>query len=239
MTQGAAQHQAAGGPQPPPTARDHGGPIQILLVMKAPEAAFCAAALRRHTPTLAIARAGDHGEIDTALYRLAEPARLIGFSTAVLVRGDALPCFTAGAFNFHPGPPEYPGNRPSAFAFYNGAATFGVTFHRMLARVDAGEILDCARFPSTRFSSAGALAIEAYQRLAQLFLQNAAALADLGSSPVGIGEHWGPHKTTMAEFEAMRRVPADMDPEEIDRRIRAFGSVYTPIVPKAGTRQKT
>jgi methionyl-tRNA formyltransferase len=216
-------------PPPPPLASGHRGPIQILLVMKAPEAAFCAAALHRYDPALSLARAGDIGEVRAALTRLAEPARLIGFSTSVLVPGDVLPRFAGGAFNFHPGPPEYPGNRPSAFACYHGATEFGVTLHRMLAKVDSGEILDCVRFPCSHLRTAGALAIEAYQRLARLFLQNAPVLADLGAEPCGIGEAWGTHKTTLAEFEAMRRVPGDIGTAEMERRIRAFGSVYTPL----------
>lgn len=220
------------GPSPPPTADAATGPLDILLLMKSPEAAFCAAALRRVNARLAIARASSVEEIEAAVPKLARPARLIAFSTAVVVPGRLLPPFTGGAFNFHPGPPEYPGNRPSAFASYDGVAQFGVTFHRMIAKVDAGEILDCERFPTAGKPTAGALAIEAYQRLARLFLRNATILAQPGMPIPANGEVWSGRKTSMADYEEMCRVPRGTDPAELSRRLRAFSGVYTPVQSK-------
>ena len=205
------------------------GPIDILLLMKPPEAVFCAAALRRVNMRLAVARAGSVAQIGDALPKLSSAARLIAFSTAVVVPGRLLPSFGGGAFNFHPGPPEYPGNRPSAFACYRGAAWFGVTFHRMIAKVDAGEILDCERFPTRGMRTSEAIALETYQRLARLFLRNAAVLARPGAPVPANGERWSGRKTARADFEAMRRVPGDIDPDELDCRIRAFNWVYTPL----------
>ncbi len=216
-------------PPPDPISARH--PIDIVLLMKAPEAAFCAAALHRANRTLSITHAGTHVDIGNALPLLSGRARLIGFSTAIVVAKEYLTHFPGGAYNFHPGPPEYPGNRPSAFACYARASQFGVTFHRMIARVDEGEILDCERFPSMHFDTAADIAIFAYQRLARLFLANTVALATLSRPLIGNGEKWSGPKTTQSQFDAMREVPGDIAPAELDRRIRAFNWVYTRIAP--------
>jgi hypothetical protein len=159
------------GPTPPPLASDGPDDLDILLLMKPPEAAFCAAALAKHDPALRIARAGDLEILRAGAARAGRRARLIGFSTAIVVPGALLPAFAGGAYNFHPGPPEFPGNRPSAFACHAEAPTFGVTFHRMEAKVDSGEILDCERFSTAGLRTASELAIKAYQHLARLFLR--------------------------------------------------------------------
>lgn len=221
-------------PAGPPDATDTAGPIDILLLMKPPEAAFCATALSKRAPTLRCAKAGDLETLLAATDRLSPNARLIGFSTAVVVPGSVLTVFGGGAYNFHPGPPEFPGNRPSAFACHAEAPTFGVTFHRMVARVDEGEILDCERFSAGGLRTASSLAIKAYQHLARLFLRNASALARLDAPLKGNGEQWSGHKTNLSEFEALRAVPGDIAPDELDRRIRAFNWIYTPI-PKNGS----
>jgi methionyl-tRNA formyltransferase len=140
-----------------------------------------------------------------------------------------LPLFHGGAFNFHPGPPEYPGNRPSAFACYHQEHQFGVTFHRMIASVDAGEILDCERFSAKGLNTASAFALQAYQSLARLFLRNAAALANPKAVLAGNGEVWSGKKTKMSDYDAMRRVPRNISPDDLDLRLKSFLGVYTPI----------
>lgn len=215
----------------PPNATAVPGPVDILLLMKPPEAAFCAEAFHKVAPSLSLARAGCHEEIDLALNKLSENARLIGFSTSVVVTKKALGAFGGGCFNFHPGPPEYPGNRPSAFAYYDGAKLFGVTLHQMIAHVDAGTIFDCQRFDTAGVETARDLAIKAYLKLAGLFINNVVALALLKRPLEANGETWSGRKTTLADFNEMRRVPADLDEDEIERRIRAFSWVYSPLDP--------
>lgn len=228
-----SSNKANAGAQSPPKAplriSRSKNPTDILLVMKEPEAAFCASALSRINPALRITWAPDLSETRAAIGRTAPGARLIGFSTSVIVPPDVLAAFPDDAYNFHPGPPEFPGNRPSAFACYARAPVFGVTFHRMLAKVDEGEILDCERFPVIGLDRAGQIAVEAYQRLARLFLRNAVALARIGQPLSGNGEIWSGRKTTQAEFDRMRQVPGDVDQDELAIRIKAFNWIYTPI----------
>lgn len=213
----------------PPIAAEPPDLIDILLVMKPPEAQFCAAALHRCISSLRIARAGTVDDCLAATSKAAPNARIIAFSTAVIVPASVLQAYPGGGYNFHPGPPEYPGNRPSAFASYDQATQFGVTLHRMLPRVDEGEIIDCNRFPLKPSLTAGAIAIEAYQRLARLFLINAGKLARLDAPLQGNGETWSGRKTTMADYDAMRALPRDADAHELKRRSRAFTWIYTPL----------
>lgn len=220
---------ATGQCPPPAPVADAAGPLDFLLLMKPPEAAFVAAALHRIRPTVRIARAENREELLFSTDILAPNARLIAFSTAVIVPAAVLEAFKGNAYNFHPGPPEYPGNRPSGFACYEGARTFGCTLHRMLPRVDEGEIVDCLRFSIAERSTAARLAITAYQNLAKLFIRNAVALAQNHAPLPANGAAWGHRKTTQAEFDAMREVPGDIDPEELDRRIRSFNWIYTPL----------
>ncbi|MDF1749389.1 MAG: formyltransferase family protein [Alphaproteobacteria bacterium] len=168
--------------------------------------------------------------------KLSKKARLVAFSTSIIVSAPVLAAFPGGGYNFHPGPPSYPGNRPSAFACYAGEKQFGVTFHRMLPRVDEGEILDCEHFSIAGCNTSSAIAILAYQRLARLLLMNITALAELDRPLIGNGVRWTGMKTTLAQYNRMRSVPGDIETSELDRRIRAFNWVYTPLDSRKSTR---
>ncbi|HBM13196.1 MAG TPA: hypothetical protein DD390_10925 [Rhodospirillaceae bacterium] len=221
-----AEKPASSLPPDPLSART---PIDIVLLMNEPEAAFQAAAFSRIDPSLSLAHASTLEMLHQSLSRLSPRARLIGFSTSIIAPASALAAFPNGGYNFHPGPPNYPGNRPSAFACYAGEQEYGVTFHRMVPRVDEGEILDCEIFSIANCDTAHAIAILAYQRLARLFLMNATALAQLDRDITGNGVRWSGQKTTQAQYNAMRVVPGNIDPVELDRRIRAFNWIYTPV----------
>ena len=81
-------------------------------------------------------------ELETAL---AQPARVISFGSGVIVPPPLLARLKGPAYNFHPGPPEYPGIFPSVFALYAGEKEFGVTLHEMAAAVDSGPIVSVER----------------------------------------------------------------------------------------------
>ena len=69
------------------------------------------------------------------------PRRLIAFSTSVIVPGPVLEAVDGPAYNFHPGPPTYPGSHVASFALYEGAENYGATAHVMKAKVDCGTIV--------------------------------------------------------------------------------------------------
>ncbi|NMM46347.1 hypothetical protein HH303_17785 [Rhodospirillaceae bacterium KN72] len=203
-------------------------PYDIVILSRYRPALQCGRMLRSMDPTLKIAWARDVRALEALSRRVVSDAKLIGFSTSVIVPGRLLPRFGGGAFNFHPGPPEFPGNHPSAFAVYADAPQFGVTFHRMIEAVDAGEILDCHRFPAASYRTAQELAAETFARLVDLFTANARNLARRGFTPQGCGEIWSGKKGTTARANAMRLLTGPLDDTELDRRIRSFQWIFSP-----------
>ena len=76
-------------------------------------------------------------DLDPDIFRR---ARLIAFTASSIVPQAILTQLGYGAYNFHPGPPEYPGWRPWRFALLDGSTEFGVTVHSMAKEIDAGPI---------------------------------------------------------------------------------------------------
>jgi methionyl-tRNA formyltransferase len=136
-----------------------------------------------------------------------------------------------GAYNFHPGPPLYPGLVPAYFALYDNAAEFGATMHKMVARVDAGPIVDIARFPVPAGISIFGLEGLAYAHLARLFWQRAHALATQATPLAEIPIRWGHRRSSRASLRAICDIPLDIGRDELDRRIHAFGFNLFGIAP--------
>jgi len=141
----------------------------IILLAGPAEQGPLGLVLREHNPGLTIRPIGTKEDFAALDQACLGRARLIAFSTPIIVPRAILRSLGYGAYNFHPGPPQYPGWAPSHFALYEQATEFGATAHLMAARVDSGPIVDVASFaipPGT-----GVLALEGmtYARLAQLF----------------------------------------------------------------------
>ena len=158
-------------------------------------------------------------------------ARLIGFATGVVVPAGVLSQLGYGAYNFHPGPPAYPGLCPAQLAVYDAATEFGVTAHKMVARVDAGPIVGTILFPVRPGSNVHDVELAAFTRLMQLFWQLAPLLADdpepLGDLPLA----WGTRRSSRRTLRTMCEIPLDIAAYELDRRIGAFGQTPFDIVP--------
>src|ERR1700683_4235211 len=119
----------------------------ILVLAGAAEQSILPLALRGHNPLLTVIPVGGAAELAGMDSDLLGRARLIAFVTAEIVPPSVLARLGYGAFNFHPGPPSYPGWAPAHFALYDEAAEFGATVHAMAARVDSGAIVEAVHFP--------------------------------------------------------------------------------------------
>jgi hypothetical protein len=97
-----------------------------------------------------------------------DAARLISFGTDILVPGDVLKRIRYGSYNFHPGPPCYPGWAPASFAIMDDALTFGATAHLMVEKIDAGPIIGTELFPVPPEITADLLAAEATRATGRL-----------------------------------------------------------------------
>ncbi len=154
--------------------------------------------------------------------------RLIAYCTSIIVPADVLKTFAGAAYNFHPGPPTYPGVYPANFAIYDGASRFGVTAHLMTEKVDDGVIVGTDSFdinPGLNFND---LEIQAYLALFELFKKQAPQLAKTDEPLAELDITWGPRKTTLKEYEKLRNsdpiLDALLNETEKARRQRAFGT---------------
>ena len=187
--------------------------------------------LRAHNPQLTVqpvATADDFAGLDAAILRR---SRLVAFSTPVIVPSDILKRLGYGAYNFHPGPPHYPGWAPAHFALYEQAAEFGATAHVMTERVDSGPIVDVALFPIPAGINVLGLEGLAYAHLAQLFWRHSKALA-IESEPLPERPlQWGLKKNSRRAYQAICQIPLDITKEELDHRLRVFGGNHYGVAP--------
>jgi methionyl-tRNA formyltransferase len=203
----------------------------VILLTGLVEQAALASLLRAHNPHLTVrlaATAEDFATIETATLRR---SRLVAFATPVIVPPEILDSLGYGAYNFHPGPPQYPGWAPAHFALYERATEFGATIHVMVERVDCGPIVDAALFPIPAGISVLGLEGLAYAHLAQLFWRFSKMLA---TQPEPLPERplqWGSRKNSRRAYQAICEIPLDITKEELDRRIRVFGDNHFGMAP--------
>ena len=196
----------------------------IILLTGPIEQTALAAVLRNHNPQLTILAASTLAELDALEPALLHRARLIGFVTPIIVPARTIKELGFGAYNFHPGPPHYPGWMPSHFAIYDRAREFGATAHVMVERVDAGPIVGVDLFDVP--SNAGVAELEqlTFARLAQLFWKLAKPLATQHVPLEELPARWSGRKSTQRMFAALCDITPDIEQTEIDRRVHAFGA---------------
>lgn len=183
--------------------------------------------LKRHNPDITVTHVQTRDELTLALHPRRAGVRLVAFCTSVIVPESSLADIDCGAYNFHPGPPNYPGKHPASFAIYEGATRFAATLHEMTARVDSGPIvgvewIDMPAVP--RLTEVERLTFDACIRLWHRFGPL------LGTSPdrLPLGDAtWSGTKSTQRDFDRLCALPLDIDAHEFDRRWRAFGDGLT------------
>ena len=149
----------------------------IILLTGPVEQNTLATVLRRHNPQLVVIPAETAADLAALEETPLHLTRLVAFATPVIVPPSLLAVLGYGAYNFHPGSPQYPGWAPAHFAVYEQATEFGVTVHEMAERVDSGAIVDVATFPLPVGIGVTELESLAYTHLAQQFWKLAPTLA--------------------------------------------------------------
>jgi methionyl-tRNA formyltransferase len=202
----------------------------ILLTGPVEEGALSAALLRRNPHlTLRLAKTlDDRNAIEPSRLRR---ARLLSFASPVIVPGYILNRLGYGAYNFHPGPPNYPGWAPAHFAIYDRATTFGVTTHVMYERVDSGPIIAIDLFDIPTAISAARLEALAYAQMARQFFSLAKPLTTSPHAPPALPVQWCGRKNTRRHAIELCNIPADISREELERRMAAFGDGRLGMVP--------
>ena len=203
----------------------------IVLLTGLVEQPIFSALLLEHNPLLTIISvltSADLLELDPDLL---QRARLIAYTTPVIVPQLVLGQLRYGAYNFHPGPPEYPGWAPAHFAVYDRASTFGATVHVMVEKVDAGPIVHVERFDVPEEPTVAALEERTYAHLARLFWGLSKALATQAEPLPELPVRWSPRKNTRRGYAEVCEIPLDISKEELYRRIAVFGDRDFGIVP--------
>jgi methionyl-tRNA formyltransferase len=203
----------------------------IVLLTGPVEHGPLSALLRGHHPHIAIhtvTSAEGFAALDVSALKR---ARLLAFASPVIVPAQILEALGFGAYNFHPGSPDYPGWAPAHFALYDGAAEFGATVHGMAERVDCGPIVDCVLFNIPSDITVQGLEGLAYAHLAQQFWRLSKALATQAEPLPTQNLRWGTKKSSRRAYRAICSIPLDISKEELDRRMRVFGSNHYGIAP--------
>jgi methionyl-tRNA formyltransferase len=203
----------------------------IILLAGGAEQVAMPPVLRGHNPLLSVISVRAAADLDALNSDLLERARLIAFVTPEIVSQSILTRLGYGAFNFHPGPPSYPGWAPSHFALYERATEFGATVHVMVEQVDAGPIIDVALFPVPADISVLGLEGLAYAHLAHLFWRLAKSLATDPKPPPALPIKWGSRKYSRRAYRAVCDIPLDIPKDELDRRLKVFGGNHFGMSP--------
>lgn len=197
-------------------------PTRIILLCGDVEAPHLTGLLKRHNAALDVDWVNSPGALTMAADDLTG-TRLIAMLTDVVVPESILSRLDGPAYNFHPGPPEYPGSHAAGFAVYEDAATFGVTLHEMAARVDSGAIVEVRRFDMPSVKKFLNVEMIAFEKLMEMFRDHSPHLACEDALLPHSGDQWIGPTRTRAEANRLSQIEPDLTEEEINRRYRAFG----------------
>lgn len=179
--------------------------------------------LHQQDPTINITTVESLSELKVLAVHFLQSARLIAFLTKVIVPQEILEMIGYGAYNFHPGPPQYPGWAPFSFALYQRETSYGITVHEMIAEVDAGSIIAVEEFPIRADlvqSDLEAICLESCFKM----MEHLSKILCQAPMPVPLNKEWGKVKRNQEDFKKMCRVTTSMPIEEFHARLKAFGA---------------
>ena len=182
----------------------------IILLTGPVEEVALTGVLRQHNPRLDVRAVKSPEELAAVEPSVLARARLVAFVTPVVVPARILRALGFGAYNFHPGPPHYPGWVPAHFAIYEGAGHFGATAHAMIEQVDAGPIVAFKMFEIPPGTSVMRLQEMAFVELARLFWALAPVLAAQSEPLAALPVEWSGAKSTRRMYAAMCEIPTDI-----------------------------
>ena len=203
----------------------------ILLTAQTEQQFALSELLKAHNPQLRFHAALNADDLRAIAPDTLRRARLIAFTSGTIVAPEILDALGHGAYNFHPGPPDYPGWAPAHFALYEHARTFGATAHLMVERVDAGPIIGIETFPIPDGIGVRELEQIAFIRLAYLFWRLAKDLATRSEPLPPLPIAWSGRKSTRSDYVSACQIPADISKAELELRVRAFQDDFRAIHP--------
>jgi methionyl-tRNA formyltransferase len=196
---------------------------RIILITQREFTDLVTKPLQTAAPGVRIEFAWTLGQLTESVRRDPVGARLISLGSDIIVPADTLDLLPGPAYNFHPGPPEYPGIFPSVFALYEDAKKFGVTLHEMAPQIDSGPIVAVDEFGIQPEWDRLALDTTTFATLQNMLEKFAPQLVDVDSPLPTTSIPWGKPRRTCKEFEDLCVLPADVGEAEFVRRYRAVG----------------
>jgi methionyl-tRNA formyltransferase len=203
----------------------------ILLTAQTEQQFALTELLKAHNPRLRFRAALNADDLLAIDRETLSRARLLAFTSGTIVPRQILNALGHGAYNFHPGPPDYPGWAPAHFALYERAARFGATAHLMVERVDAGPIIGIETFPIPQDIGVRELEQIAFIRLAYLFWRLAKDLATRSDPLPTLAITWSGWKSTRRDYVSACQIPIDIPKAELELRVRAFHDGFRAIHP--------
>jgi hypothetical protein len=206
----------------------------IILLTGPAEHSVFTTLLRGHNPLLTVVPVFTAEDLAAVESVWLGRARLISFTTEVIVPGAILEQLGYGAYNFHPGPPQYPGWAPAHFALYEQATEFGCTVHRMIERVDAGPIVEVDSFVIPDDVTVAGLEELTYTRLVQIFWRIARTLATQPEPLIERALRWSNKRHSRRDYRQICEIPLDIAKADLEQRVKVFGTDHFGIVPSIG-----
>ena len=147
---------------------------------------------------------------------------ILSFMSKWVIPESILKRAVSSAINFHPAPPSRPGAACVNYALYDGDIEYGVTCHHMTFKVDSGKIIMTRRFPVFESDNVSSLLKRSHEKLLELFIEIVSILSEGKDLPEST-EVWNRKNfhTRNDINENLRRITADINKEELERRIRA------------------
>jgi methionyl-tRNA formyltransferase len=202
--------------------RKIGASFDIILVMREEEANFFCELLLKCRPALIIGNCPSTKILLEYCDHMSPLTRLIAFSTFVIIPGHIIEKLQGNCYNFHPGPPEYPGYDPIGLCLYDGVCEYGITLHQITEEIDSGDIVGYIKFPIKENCTRLDLTMDAYKEAAGMVRQAAKYLADIEHLLLPDGTKWGMRRSNKDSMQEYYILSNEMDETEIMRRQNAF-----------------
>ena len=133
---------------------------------------------------------------------------------------DLLKKAKIAAINWHPAPPNYPGIGCTNFAMYKKETLFGITCHKMEAKVDSGQIIAVRRFVIAPSDTVFTITQKCYALIQVSFLEVIKLISENKGLPHS-DEVWTRKPYTRRELNELCKLDFSMSEEEFRLRIKA------------------
>ena len=162
---------------------------------------------------------------------------IFSFRSMFIIPEELIRKAKIAAINFHPGPPEYPGTGCINFALYDRAATFGVTAHHIVPKIDSGRIIKVLRFGIEPSDTVSSLLARSHARLFELFsfiilrTMGHDSGEQLEALTRSCDDKWSGDAKTLSDLEKLKSISPYIDETELQRLIRAtYFDGYPPYI---------